>query len=83
MSIMSRLRAVNWQITAARRGLEDLLARRQRILNERDGRLHEAAQAADPTDQTDGFDRILREVSPAEEAAMHALHSGKAVETDA
>jgi len=82
-NIKSRLWEVNEDIAAARRSMEELLARRQRILNERDGRLQEAAQAADPTDPNGAFARLCREVSPDEEAAMHALHSGKGVETDA
>jgi len=79
----SRLCELNRQIAATRRALEELFVRRQRILNERDGRLQEAAQAADPTDPNGAFARLCREVSPDEEAAMHALHSGKGVETDA
>jgi len=73
-NIKSRLWEVNEDIAAARRSMEELLARRQRILNERDGRLQEAAQAADPTADDDGFDRILREVSPKEHAAMEDIN---------
>ena len=70
----SRLCELNRQIAATRRALEELFVRRQRILNERDGRLQEAAQAADPTADDDGFDRILREVSPKEHAAMEDIN---------
>jgi len=73
-NLRSRLCEFNREIAATRRQLEEQLLRRQRILNERDGRLQEAAQAADPTDPNGPFQRLCREVSPNEEAAMEDIN---------